>query len=153
MATLVPRASKLPIIPVDRESLLNSIIHFEQSNGHGDVLSLKETCTRRFLLFFGDDHSIYETYFSSKLRSYITYDYFIETNHIPWKENNDQLSDSKWLCCRDCSLNDLGASKCRRRKCFAYRLREILNQLFHGINNNRLPFLKTMMTIQLYLFI
>lgn len=135
MSTFIPRVSKLPIIPVTRESLLTSIIHFEKSNIHFDVLSLKDICTRRLLLSFGDDHSIYERYLSSKLRSYVTYDYFIETNNCPLKENNaNQWNEhSKYLCCRDCSIKNLGASKCRRRKCFAYRLREIFKKLSQEI--------------------
>lgn len=129
MASFAPRVSKLPIYPVDRSSLLQSIVLLEKSNGqilHRHVLSLKDICTRRLLLFFGDDHPMYQTSLPSKLFSYVTYDYFIETNNVICQETIDQ---KKFLCCRDCSVNDLGASKCRRRKCFAYRSRFILNQL------------------------
>ena len=36
---------------------------------------------------------------------------------------------NKLLFCRDCSINDLGASKCRRRKCLANRVRQVLDKL------------------------
>ena len=52
MTTLSPRVSKLSIIPVDRESLLNAIIRYEKSNDqicNQCVLSLKDICTRRLL--------------------------------------------------------------------------------------------------------
>jgi hypothetical protein len=134
MTKFFPCISKLAIIPVDRENLINAIIHLEKSNGqisNRDILSLKDTCTRRLLLFFGDDHRIYQTYLSSRLIRYVTYDYLTETNYIQYQlTNEEKLSfDSKLLCCRNCSLNNLGASKCRRRKCLANRIRNILNQL------------------------
>lgn len=135
MATFVPRVSKLAILPVDRQSLLKSIISLEKSNGqifHRNVLSLTDICTRRLLLSFGDNHPMYQTFLPSKLFSYVTYNYFVETKNVFVEENTDDM-ERKLLCCRDCSLNDLGASKCRRRKCFAYRLRFILNQLSQEI--------------------
>lgn len=134
MSTFSPRVSKLAIIPVDRESLLNAILRLEKSNGqilHYYVRSLKDICTRHLLLLFGDDHQIYQTYLSSRLIRYVTYDYLTETNNTQYQLTNDDkfIPDSKLLCCRDCSLNNLGASKCRRRKCLANRVRYILNQL------------------------
>ncbi|CAF2872485.1 unnamed protein product [Rotaria sp. Silwood2] len=132
--TIVPRVSKLAIIPVGRESLLNAIIHFEKSNdqiSNRCILSLKDICTRRLLLFVGDDHEIYNQYLSSQLVRYITYDYLTETNNNQYRLiNNDELfSNSRLLVCRNCSLSNLGASKCRRRKCLANRVRQVLNQL------------------------
>jgi len=132
--TFSPRTSKLTIIPVDRESLLYAIIHFEKSNGHifnRYVLSLKDTCTRRLLLLLGDDHEIYRICLSPQLIRYVTYDYLVETNNNQNRlTNNDELFfNSKLLFCRDCSLNDLGASKCRRRKCLANRVRQVLEKL------------------------
>ncbi len=134
MTTFSPRVSKLSIIPVDRESLLNAIIRFQKSNGqiiNRYILSLKDTCTRRLLLFLGDDHEIYKIYLSPRLLRYVTYDYLTETNNIQYQLTNDDqfFSNLKLLCCRNCSLNDLGASKCRRRKCLANRVRQSLNQL------------------------
>ena len=135
MTTFVPRVSKLAILPVDRQSLLISIISFEKSNGqifHRNVLSLTDICTRRLLLSFGDNHPMYQTFLPLKLFSYVTYHYFLETKNVFVTDERFDM-DRKLLCCRDCSLNDLGASKCRRRKCFAYRLRFILNQLSQQI--------------------
>jgi hypothetical protein len=134
MTTFSPSASKLAIIPVDRENLLNAIIRFEKSHGqssHQCLLSLKDTCTRRLLLLLGHEHEIYQIYLSPRLIRYVTYDYLTQTNNTQYPlTNDDQLfSDLKILCCRDCSLNNLGASKCRRRKCFANRVRQILNEL------------------------
>ncbi|CAF0957468.1 unnamed protein product [Rotaria sordida] len=134
MKTFSPRASKLTIIPVDRKSLLNAIIHFEKSNNqisNQHILSLKDICTRRLLLFLGDDCEIYKNFLSSQLVRYITYDYLTETNNNQYQliNNNEFFSNTKRLVCRDCSLNDLGASKCRRRKCLANRVRQVLNQL------------------------
>jgi hypothetical protein len=134
ITTFSPRVSKLAIIPVDRESLLNAIIHFEKSNGqfiNRSILSLKDICTRRLLLLFGDHHEIYKIYLSPQLIRYVTYDYLTETNNNQYQPTNDDkfVSDSKLLCCRDCSVNDLGASKCRRRKCLANRVRQVLSQL------------------------
>jgi len=134
MTTFSPRVSKLSIIPVDRESLLNAIIRFEKSNGqiiNRCILSLKDTCTRRLLLLLGDDHEIYKIYLSPRLLRYVTYDYLTETNNIQYQLTNDDqfFSNLKLLCCRNCSLNDLGASKCRRRKCLANRVRQSLHQL------------------------
>jgi hypothetical protein len=134
MTTFSPRVSKLAIIPVDRESLINAIIPLEKLNdqiSNRFVLSLKDTCTRRLLLFFGDDHQIYQKYLSSRLIRYVTYDYLSETNNTEHQLTNDEklIPDSKLLCCRDCSINNLGASKCRRRKCLANRVRHILHQL------------------------
>lgn len=132
--TFSPRVSKLEFIPVERESLLNSIIRFEKSSYrimNRFVLSLKDICTRRLLLSFGDDHEIYRIYLSSQLYRYISYDYFIQTNHIQCQRKiiHDTLSNVDLLCCRDCSINDLGASKCRRRKCLSNRVQCALNQL------------------------
>lgn len=137
ITTCSPRVSKLSIIPVDLENFLNAIIQFEKSNGqirNQSILSLKDICTRRLLLFFGDDHEIYKIYLSSSLIRYVTYDYLTETNNIQYRlmnnnNNNKILSDFKLLCCRDCSLNNLGGSKCRRRKCLANRVGQILSQL------------------------
>jgi hypothetical protein len=134
ITTFSPRVSKLSIIPVDRESLLNAIIRFEKSNDqilNGCILSLKDTCTRRLLLLLGDDHEIYKIYLSPQLIRYVTYDYLTETNNIQYRLKNDDkfLSNLKLLFCRDCSLNDLGASKCRRRKCLANRVRQVFSQL------------------------
>ncbi|CAF1375709.1 unnamed protein product [Rotaria sp. Silwood1] len=132
--TFVPRVSKLAIIPVDRESLLNSIIYFEKSSdqiSNRCILSLKDICTRRLLLFFGDDHEIYNKYLSSSLVRYVTYDYLTETNNNQYRliNNDKSFSNIKLLVCRNCSLNNIGKSKCRRRKCLANRVRQVLNQL------------------------
>lgn len=134
ITTCSPRVSKLSIVPVELESFLNSIIHFEKLNEqirNPPILSLKNICTRRLLLFFGDDHPIYKIYLSSQLIRYVTYDYLIETNNKSNRsiQDNKILSDFKLLCCRDCSINDLALSKCRRRKCLANRVRQVLNQL------------------------
>ncbi|CAF0737824.1 unnamed protein product [Adineta steineri] len=130
MTTFFPRVSKLTIIPVDRESLLNGIIHLEKSNNsifQSSTLSLKDICTRHLLLRFGDDHEIYKMYLSSQLIRYITYEYLTVTNNKQYQIlTNDE---SKILFCRDCSLNDLGASKCRRRKCLANRVRDMFDKL------------------------
>ena len=156
ITTFSPRVSKLSIIPVDCESLLNAIIRFEKLNGqilNGCILSLKDICTRRLLLLLGDQHEIYKIYLSPQLIRYVTYDYLTETNNIQYRLKNDDkfLSNFKLLCCRDCSLNDLGASKCRRRKCLANRVRQVLSQLSCQIipwkNDNVLLFLKIMMTM------
>jgi hypothetical protein len=121
-------------IPIDRDHLLNSIIRFEKSVNptlNQCILSLKDTCTRRLLLLLGDNHQIYKMCLSSSLVKYITYDYLTGTNNNQCQLTNDLLffSNSKLLFCRDCSLNDLGASKCRRRKCLANRVRQSLHQL------------------------
>lgn len=132
--TFSQRISKLAIIPVDRASLLNAIIRFEKSNGqifNRCVLSLKNICTRRLLLLLGDDHEVYKMYLSPRLIQYVTYDYLTETNNTQYRltTNDELLFNSELLFCRDCSLNDLGASKCRRRKCLANRLRQVLDKL------------------------
>ena len=138
ITTFSPRVSKLSIIPVDCENFLNAILHFEKSNDQicrPSILSLKDICTRRLLLVFGNDHQIYQIYLSTQLIRYITYDYLTETNNIQHRliHNNKTLSSLKLLFCRDCSINDLGGSKCCRRKCLANRVRQVLNQLSYQI--------------------
>jgi hypothetical protein len=127
--TLSPRVSKLTFTPVDRKSLLNAIIRYEKSDDqicNQCVLSLKDTCTRRLLLTFGDNHEIYKMYLSPQLIRYVTYDYLTKTNNNEYRFKNENI---KFLFCRDCSINDLGASKCRRRKCLANRIRQVLDKL------------------------
>jgi hypothetical protein len=127
--TFSPRVSKLTITPVDRQSLLNAIIRYEKSDGqilNQCTLSLKDTCTRRLLLLLGDNHEVYQMYLSPQLIRYINYDYLTTTKNNEYRSIADNL---KLLFCRDCSINDLGASKCHRRKCLANRLRQVLDKL------------------------
>lgn len=130
--TYSQQASKLPIIPIKRESFVNSIVRLEKSTDetvNQSILSLKDLCTRHLLLHFGDTHTIYSTYLSTQLVRYVTYDYLTFTNNIECRNHDEILSESKFLCCRDCSVNNLGASKCHRRKCLANRVRQMLSQL------------------------